>query len=266
VLSVDFAQIGGIDPKFLPSKRVRIGRNRIVGIIGAKPVHLSKKGNSATYSDLYLDCGFQNREEAEALIQIGDGAVFDTDCDIFDDQRTFILGKALDNRIGVALLCELIQDDRIENGTFVFTTQEEVGLRGATAFMEANRFKIGIALDTTTANDLPAVLPQNTVTSLNKGGTVSFADGATIYNRDLIRFVTDALMQQKIPWQTKMKRTGGNDAAAIDRAGVGALSISLSTPCRYIHSAIGVVKSSDIEDTYSALLSILSSAEAYGDA
>lgn len=261
-----FNQVGGVSPANLPSKRVLIGENSVLGVIGSTPVHLNKnKENKIQYSDLMIDIGAENKEEAEKVVSIGDFVCFETKSD-FNPYNQTVTGKALDNRLGCYILTELITSETLKNGTFVFTVQEETGLRGATAILENNRFPVGIALDTTTANDLPGISPENSVCCLGKGAVISFADGATVYNRDKIRALTKRLDEKKIPWQTKTKRTGGNEASAIEKRGQGAYAISVSTPCRYIHGPLGMVRLNDLKATMDAVAEIVGILEEEKDA
>ncbi len=256
--TLSFLPVGGIDPRYLPSKCVKIGDGRISGIIGATPIHLNRdKTNQVTWDDLYLEIGVDSKPDAEKLVAVGDFAVFDTKFQAFDHNRMF-LGKALDNRIGCAILCAMLQENVILDGTFVFTVMEETGLRGATAFLNDHRFSVGIALDTTTANDLPSILPPHQVCRFGKGGVISFADGATVYERDLVRGIINRLTEKNIRCQTKTKRTGGNEASALEKVGYGTKAISLSTPCRYIHGVCGKVLLRDILETQKALSEIVS--------
>jgi endoglucanase len=254
-----FSQIGGVDPKFLASKTVVIGKSRILGVIGAKPVHLIKNSEKEVgYSDLYIDIGCSSYDEAKDVISIGDPAVFSNDFKKMDCDTEVICGKALDNRLGCFILCKMIEDGFLENGTFLFSVQEETGLRGVTSFLLKNRVQFGIALDTTTANDLPNVTGPDMICCSGFGPVISFADGASVYNRNLIREIFALLNKNNITVQTKRKRTGGNDASAIEKISYGAKSVSVSVPCRYIHGPIGAVRVDDIENTLKALKCIIS--------
>ncbi len=251
-----FSSIGGIDPKLLPSKRVVIGTKKIPAVVGAVPVHLNKKEEKKlSFSDLYLDFGAKDRKDAERMVSVGDCAVFDTSFDYLYPTQT-LKGKALDNRIGCYILCHLIASGTLSNGTFAFTVQEETGLRGAAAVAETLEHEFCIVLDSTTANDLPCVWGADRVCSQGKGGVISFADGATVYNRELILSIFEQLNKKQICAQTKSKRTGGNEASALQKSLYGKQVISLSAPCRYIHGPIASVQIQDINSTEEALLAI----------
>lgn len=254
-----FAPIGGITPEMLPSKRLLVGKNRIPGIIGAVPIHLKKKDPNAgiSYRDLYIDIGANSRKEAESQVFIGDCAVFDTKTKALAANSSSISGKALDDRLGCYLLCKLIDSEKIENATFVFTVQEETGLAGATAFAQNNSYRFGIAVDVTTPNDLPEILGPNRVCELSKGPVISLADGRTVYQKHVVKKVFSLLDKEKIPYQTKAKRAGGNEASPFQKEGAGMFAISLSLPCRYIHGPVGISREEDLLQSYEALLCIL---------
>lgn len=248
-----FSPTGGISPASLPSKRVIIGKKHIVGVIGAKPIHLTKNDKKdIKFSDLYIKIAASSKEEAEQIVSIGDSAVFDTEFTISYNKKS-IFGKALDNRIGCFLLKKLICSQKIQNATFVFTVQEETGLRGADAFAQNNDYDFAIALDTTTANDLPNVGIPQAVCFLEKGPVISYIDGATIYNRDMVNDTFSYLKANDIQAQTKMRRAGGNDASVLQKRGKGHRVLSLSVPCRYIHGPLGLTTIYDIEESYKAL-------------
>lgn len=253
-----FHQIGGVDPSTLAGKRVLFAKSGMRGVIGATPVHLNRNSDeNGSYESLYIDIGAGSKEDAMAKVSVGDVAVFDTKSELFEGKKPFIKAKALDNRLGCYLLCDLIARGKIENGTCIFTVGEENGLRGVTAHLDEFYYPIGVALDTTTANDLPGTDGVNQISRLGGGPVISFADGATIYPRNLVRSVMECLEKANIPVQTKSKRTGGNEASAIEKVGLGALPISISVPCRYIHSCVGIALLSDVEATGSALAEIL---------
>jgi len=250
-----FSAVGGISPSALPSKKVIIGQNRILGIIGAKPIHLTKNDKDKkdlSFSDLFISIGAASKAEAEERISLGDFAVFDTDFAVSVNEKS-VFGKALDNRIGCFLLKKLICSEKIKNASFVFTVQEETGLRGAEAFSNNSNYDFAIALDTTTANDLPNITIPQSVCFLKKGPVISYIDGATVYNRDLVNDAFSLLKSNGIQAQTKMRRAGGNDASVLQKRGSGHLVLSLSVPCRYIHGPLGLTTVFDIEESYKAL-------------
>ncbi len=254
-----FDEIGGVVPNSLPSKRVVIGKNRIPGVICAKPVHFTRKSDDYTppaYEDLRIDIGATTEEEAKRLVSLGDGAVFDTKFGYLDARKETVKGKALDDRLGCYYLCKMLRDERIRNAAFAFLVQEETGLRGSFALAGTGRYRVGVAIDSTTASDMPGSAGVQSVCAQLKGGVISFADRATTYDHDLIMRVFDKLGREGIPAQTKSLAAGGNDASSLQKAGVGMKAIALSSPTRYIHAPVATMKVKDMEYMEKALCSI----------
>ncbi len=254
-----FSQVGGITPKSLPSKRVYFPKLNRFGIIGAAPIHLNKNTKQElSYSDLYIDIGAFDKESAISLVPCGEVAVFDTKTEYFEQGGGIIMGKAIDDRLGCYLMCQLIKDPSIKNATFVFTVQEETGLIGAHCAPSCGNFDFGIALDVTTANDLPNISGPNTICKLRGGPVISFIDGRTLYDNEAVSEIFSVLSRLNIPCQTKAKRVGGNEAFSIQNAPSAPLSISVSVPCRYIHGPVGVLAQEDVLSTYNALIAMIS--------
>ena len=254
-----FDEIGGVVPNSLPSKRVVIGRKRIPGVICAKPVHFTRKSDDftpPTYADLRIDVGADSEKEAKEIVSLGDGAVFDTRFGYLDAERKTVKGKALDDRLGCYFLCKMLRDNRIRNAAFAFLVQEETGLRGSAALAGTGKYRIGVAIDSTTASDMPGSFGIRSVCAQLKGGVISFADRATTYDHDLISRVFEKLGREGIPAQTKTLAAGGNDASSLQKAGVGMKAISLSSPTRYIHAPVATMKVRDMESMEKALFSI----------
>lgn len=251
-----FASVGGIDSKVCLDRVVKI--NDLKGVIGLKPVHqLSDSEREATpkFSELYIDIGAENKEQAESHISLGDYAYFSSD--YYELGNGFIKSKALDDRIGCMLLIELIKKELEYDTYFCFNVQEEVGLRGAYCTSYSVQADISIVLEATTAADLCGVSGGDRVCVLGDGPVVSFMDGRTIYDKELYNLVFDIANKSGIKIQTKTAIAGGNDAGAIQTSGKGSRVLAVSLPCRYIHSASSVVKSIDIDETRKLLSVIL---------
>ena len=147
-----FACVGGIDRRVLVGKRVAIGDNSIPGVIGIKAFHLVKPGEEKEVPKLdqfYIDIGAEDREEALSIIHLGDVAVFDDTVVEFGDG--FLKAKALDDRVGCACLIKLIERDLPVDTWFAFTTQEEVGTRGAITAAYRLQPDIALIVEGTTA-------------------------------------------------------------------------------------------------------------------
>lgn len=248
--------VGGIDSKVVGDRVVSI--NGIKGVVGLKPVHLmkdSEKSRSPKFKELYVDIGAHSKEDALKYVHLGDYAYFESEYYEFGDG--FIKSKALDDRIGCMLLIELIKSDLQYDTYFCFNVQEEVGLRGARCTSYAVEPDISVVLEATTAADLCGVCGGDRVCVLGDGPVVSFMDGRTIYDKGLYNLAMDVAEENNIKVQTKTAIAGGNDAGAIQTSGGGSRVIAISLPCRYIHSASSVLKSSDIDEARRLLGALL---------
>ncbi len=243
--SLKFQTVGRIDPSVLISKRVII-ENNITGVIGAKPVHLlseSEKSGMPDLSSLSIDIGASSKEEAEALVKLGDVACFDTQ---FEKMGDLFVSKALDDRIGCAVLIDLIRSELDYGFCASFSVQEEVGLRGATVAAYTLSPDAAIVLEATTAQDIYGVENEKRVTRLGKGVAISFMDGTTLYDKKLFDLALSIGEDFEIPVQIKTAVAGGNDSGAIHRSKGGVRTITLSVPCRYLHSPVCVISEKDI--------------------
>ena len=245
-----FAKVGGIDTRVIIGRPVRVGDKSVSGVIGIKPVHLVEKSAEADIpkaDDLYIDIGAKNREEAEALVRLGDAAWFAGDFVEFGNG--FIKSKALDDRAGCAILIEMIKSELEYDAWFSFSVQEEIGTRGAqtAAFTLAPDY--AIVVETTTAADISGVKDEKRVCLCGKGGVVSFMDRSTLYSRELFDKAFEIAEKNGIACQPKTLVSGGNDAGAIHKSRGGVKVLTVSVPCRYLHSPSCVIKYSDVEES-----------------
>ena len=130
---------------------------------------------------------------------------------------------------------------------FAFVVQEEVGLRGAGVAANAADPEIAVIFEATTAADLPGSTGTERVCELGQGAVISFIDGRTVYDKALYDLAVQVCEEQHIPWQTKTKIAGGNDAGAIQQAGHGVRVLAVSVPCRYLHAPASVIRLSDAD-------------------
>ncbi|MBR5561928.1 MAG: M42 family metallopeptidase [Clostridia bacterium] len=241
-----FVKVGGIDSRVMLGRTVKVGDKGISGVVGIKPVHLVEKGQDADIpkaDDLYIDIGAKSKEEAAEYIRLGDAAWFDSDFVEFGDG--FIKAKALDDRAGCAILIELIRSELEYDTWFSFSVQEEIGTRGAqtSAFTIAPDY--AIAVETTTAADISGVKDDKRVCICGEGGAVSFMDRRTIYSRELFDKAFEVAKERNIRCQPKTVVAGGNNAGAIHKSRGGVKTLTVSVPCRYLHSPGCVIKYSD---------------------
>jgi putative aminopeptidase FrvX len=249
-----FDTVGGIDVRQLAGKPVWVGRQHLPGVIGAKPVHLTsadERKRSLSLDTLRIDVGPDNAKK----VKLGDRATFATH---FTRLGPSLRAKALDDRLGVATLIELLRHAPPNIDLLaVFTVQEEVGARGAHVAAYALNPDLAIALDCTPANDLPAWNSggqhadpsdgENTRynTRLGDGPAIYVADNSTLSDPRLIRHLVETAEANGIPYQIRQPGGGGTDAGAIHKQRTGIPSVSVSVPGRYAHTAAMLARLED---------------------
>jgi len=243
-----FKTLGGFDPRVLPSKRVVCGPNRVPGVVGATPNHLLDKDDDRAprIDDLYIDIGATSREEATKLVGVGEAAAFDT---AFAALGELIKGKALDDRAGCYIAARLAMSDVPLPMHYAFTVQEEVGLRGAKVAANRVRPDFAVVLEATTCADRPDPTTAGHSTYMGRGPVLTFQDSSSVPNKALLDLLVETAKQEGIPFQWKETTLGGNDAGSIHKASGGIPTVSVSLPCRYIHSPCSFLYKSDIEHT-----------------
>jgi len=252
-----FDTVGGLDKRQLVGKPVWVGADCIPGVIGAKPVHLttpSERGKSIPVDALRIDVSPNNGSK----VKVGDRATFATSFRRIDKS---IRAKAIDDRIGVSTLIELVKHaPKNIDLLAAFTVQEEVGLRGARVAAFAFDPDIALVLDSTPAMDLPTWDGAENVrynTKLGAGPALYIADGATLSDPRLIRFLQETAEEAGIPYQIRQPGGGGTDAGAIHRQRAGIPSVSISVPARYIHTAAAIARIDDWKNTLALLYAAL---------
>lgn len=240
-----FDLVGGIDRRVLCGKAVTV-RDNVSGVIGAKPIHLldgEEKEKSVPVRDLYIDIGAKDKEEAEQYVAPGDVVCFDS---IFDTTHGMIKSRALDDRAGCAILIDMIQNDLEYDMIFVFAVQEEIGLRGSKTAAYSVEPQAAIVVESTTAADVAGVSKENQVCKVGDGAVVSFMDRHTIYDKEYYRMAFASAKKAGVKCQAKQAIAGGNDAGAIHISRSGVRTIAVSLPCRYLHSAVGMISQEDL--------------------
>jgi putative aminopeptidase FrvX len=242
--------VGGIDPRLLPGALLQVGSEHIPGVIGVKPVHLLKEeeGQRAPkVDDLVVDVGARGKDEAKRLAPLGTYAAFATR---FRELGPTVTGKAFDDRVGCAVLVELLRGERFRFDIHAaFTVQEEVGLRGARVAAYAIEPDCAFALEGTIADDIPKDKDVSPTTELGQGPAITVMDRSFIADRRLVRLLTGTAEALGIPYQIKQPGIGGTDAGAIQPARGGVPSVTVAVPCRYIHSPVALMSLDDFGNT-----------------
>ncbi len=243
-----FDTVGGINEKVIVGRSVTVGEKKIPGVIGIKAIHLTDKADSGKVpeiSSMYIDIGASDKKQAEEFVNIGDSAYFNSRFEQIGDSK--IKSKAIDDRFGCAVLLDMIESETEYDAYFAFLVQEEVGLRGAGVAAYSVDPDYAIVLEATTAADVAGVKKEDRVCALSGGAVVSFMDRSTVYDRTLFKRAFELAKENNILCQTKTTVAGGNDAGAIHKSGGGVRTLTVSLPCRYIHSAACVADKKDME-------------------
>lgn len=254
--------LGGIDTRSIIGKKVVVGEKEIPGVIGFKAIHLQKNEvyEPPQIENIKVDIGVTKKSEAESKVRIGDFVAFSVES---MNHGSWFSGKALDDRGGCSILMDIIYSDidLYYDTYFVFSVQEELGLRGAGISAEKVNPDLAIVIETTTSGDNPEFPPDRRSTELGKGPAITFAHSGYVVDERLFKWIIDTARENSIPYQIKRRTAGGTDARRIATTLAGIPSAVISIPARYIHSPMSIVNLSDYDNTLK-LVSILLTKEA----
>lgn len=247
--------VGGFDARNLFSRRVRVctdeGDWRGVMNASGKPVHISTpedRKRVPELSEFCVDLGLP-ADQVRARVKVGDYVVPDEPCLQLGDK---VVSKALDNRVACWLGIEAVRALVADGGAHAcevvvaFTTQEEVGLRGARTAAFAVRPDIGLGLDVTLACDTPGVPERERVTQHGKGFGLHIKDSSFIADWALVQEIEALAVRRNIPYQRTILRAGGQDGAAAQQAAAGARAVGIAVGTRYIHTVTEMIHSADL--------------------
>jgi putative aminopeptidase FrvX len=250
-----FELVGGFDTRHLAGKQVIVGREHTPGVIGAKPIHLASDEelkHRISPDSLRIDLGPGGKAN------VGDRATFSPN---FKRVGPSILSKSIDDRIGVAILIELLKNAPANLDLCLsFSVQEEIGLRGAKVAAYYFNPDLAIAIDSTPANDLPDFdgrENQSYNTRLGFGPAIYMANSSTIDDPRLVQFLERVALKEKIPHQFRQPGGGGTNAGTIQKTRMGVPVVSVSVPHRYTHSPISIARVEDWRHTLNLLHSAL---------
>lgn len=245
--------IGGVSPTMLLAQRVRF-TNGTVGVVGSEPV---EKPGDLTFEKLFVDIGAASKEEAQARIRIGDAASL---CHRVEEAGSHrLIGKGLDDRSGCAVLVQTLRE-LADNPSphavyFVFTVQEEVGLRGAGPAAYGIEPDFALAVDVTATGDYPKAKTLDV--GLGKGVAIKVQDRSVIAHRGVRELLVETAEAAGIPYQLEILPFGGTDAGAIHLTRAGVPSGVVSLPTRYLHTPGEMVDVRDLDAAVSLLLEVL---------
>lgn len=246
---------GGFDARNLFSRRVLVcaekGDYQAVMNPGGRPIHISspdERTKVPEVKEFFVDTGMTARE-VQKTFQVGDFVVMH---EPFIEIGQKLVSKAMDNRVACWLGLESVRElDRLKVGhafeiVVAFTTQEEVGLRGAKTASYAVRPDIGIGIDVTLSCDTPGVPKAEAVSTQGKGFALHIKDGSFISDHGLVAEVERLAKKHRIPYQRSILAAGGQDGAAAQQAAAGARAVGITVGTRYIHTVTEMVDRKDL--------------------
>jgi len=259
--------VGGFDPRNLFSRRVRVctrdGDYKGVMNPGGRPVHISspeERKKVPQPKEFFIDLGMG--KEAAEKVKVGDFVVMD---EPFIELGDKLVSKALDNRVacwlGIEAVRRLVAEkpDHACEIHLVFTTQEEVGLRGARTAAYRIKPDIGLGIDTTLACDTPGVPSSEAVTTQGKGFGLHLKDSSFIADIALAEEIEALAEANGIPCQRTILAAGGQDGAAAQQAAAGARAVGIVVGTRYIHTVTEMVDRTDLQAALDILVAYLAS-------
>ncbi|MEW5868056.1 MAG: M42 family metallopeptidase [Chloroflexota bacterium] len=250
---VRFLPMGSVRASTCPGGRVRFLKGAR-GVIGSE--RLSDLSRVPAFEQMYIDVGATSRQNCP--VQVGDLAVFERP---FLDLGDRLVSKAMDNRINVAILIEVLRQMNVQSLRsphelfFVFSAQEEVGERGALTAAFAIDPDLGLALDVTSCGDTPKGLRMEV--KLGKGPAIKVRDQGSISDPRVVRWMVETAEAQRLPYQMEILKQGRTDAGAIQTTRRGVPAGCLSIPCRYVHTPSEMIDYNDVQNAVKLLIALL---------
>jgi len=247
---VRFASNGGVFGRYTLGARIRF-MNGVTGVVGFDK--LEAVDQAPALNKMYIDVGATSRSNCP--VKVGDFGAFERS---YMEMGNRLVAKSLDDRAGVVVLIEALKSIKStpHDLYFVFTTQEEVGVRGAGTAAYSIDPEIGIAIDVTGTGDTPASLKM--AMELGKGPCVKVRDPGMLSDPRVVEWMINTAEKVKLPYQREVLLMGSTDARAIQITRAGVMAGALSIPCRYIHSASEMVDYEDLKNSVKLLTALLS--------
>lgn len=246
-----FAAVGGVNPIALMGSRV-VFADGAVGVIGRE--HPPSPNEFPIIDKMYIDVGAPDKQHLNR--KVGDVAAF---CRPFVDMGQRLVAKAMDDRIGCAVLLQAILElESSPHDVFaVFTVQEEVGCRGAMTSAFGVEPDVAIALDVTLTGDTPEAWPM--AVALGAGPAIKVKDRGMLAHPGVKNWMVSTAQGLGIPYQFEVLERGSTDAMSIQTSRAGVATGVLSIPSRYTHTPSEMVDLDDVQNTVKLLLGLLSS-------
>jgi endoglucanase len=247
---VRFTNLGGLMPLNLAGARVVFG-NGAIGMINVEN-SFSRPSVAAGFENLFIDFGGSTREDCP--VKVGDVAAF---VGPMVDLGKRLMAKSMDDRIGCAVQIETLKRLTASPHTihYVFTVQEEVGVRGATTGAFKVEPTISIAIDVTPSGDVPG--DQKMSMDLGKGPGIKVMDRGSLSHPGVKNWMIDTAEANQIPYQLEVLTLGGTDARAMQLARSGSAAGCVSIPCRHTHSPSEIIDLDDVENSIKLLTAML---------
>ncbi len=268
---IRFTPIGGWFSQIALGQRVILhgSKGRVYGVIGCKPPHLMKndeRKKAIEFKDMFIDVGAGSREEVvEMGIEVGTPITIDRE--LVDLGKSKVTGKALDDRVGLAVMIKALKETKSDATIYaVGTVQEEVGLKGAKVSAFAIEPDVAIVVDVCVATDFPGAESAHMDIKLGKGPAITVADAGgrgLIASRRVLRWLRETAEKHGIPYQLEVAEGGTTDATAIHITKSGIPAGVVSVPARYIHSPVEVVDLNDVNNCSLLVAKALERAEKY---
>ena len=261
-----FHTCGGIDKLTVPGTEVDVltAKGRIPGVIGKKPIHLTKPDEREKAVDIekaWIDIGAESKADAEKLVAIGDPVAVHSNFRYLSKNR--IMSKGLDDKIGAFVVAEAfrrLSEKKLKIGIYcVGTVQEELGLRGATASAFGVNPNVGIAVDVGFATDIPDV-DKKQLGDIRLGNGPELSRNAD-NNVVLLKRIFDIAKAKKIAYQVTPghRASGGTDTAAIQLTRGGVATALVSIPNRYMHTPVEICDLRDVEGAVKLIVETIAS-------
>ncbi len=261
-----FLPLGGWWDQVLLGQRVLIKTHKgdLLGVIGAKPPHMlppDERKKVVERKDMYIDIGATSKEEVEeAGVRLGDPVVPDSTLQVLANEKTY-MGKAFDDRVGVALMIEVLRHfSKSTHPNIIYgvaTVMEEVGLRGAKTSAEVVDPDVAIILESDICGDVPGIKPEESEVKLGGGPSLILLEARLIPNLKLRDLVIEKAKELEIPLQFSAMLGGATDGGQIHLHRSGVPTVVLGVPSRHIHCHSGIIHREDFDRALKLLVALV---------
>ncbi len=266
---IRFAPLGGWWSHVLPAKRVKIYTRKgkaVTGVIGAKPPHFlspEERNKLLKVEQMFIDVGASSEEEVRNSLGIreGDAIILYSEFEQLGEKGEFLLGKAFDDRVGVALAIlasrQLYSLGHPNTLVTAGTVQEEVGTRGAQTASYVAEPDFALILEGTPADDLPGSTGDPSQAVLGRGVQLRMMDPSAIAHRPFVEKILEVAEREEIPLQLAVRRSGGTDARVVHLNRKGVPTAVLGVPVRYAHTPNSIVHIDDVESALKLIVAVV---------